>query len=136
MVFWGSYTNLHKIRSRQPRNLKLRGMIACIQCYNISDFQIQTTLNDVMMMLSLCFLFVYKTCQRQPAALKLCRLTVHLKLYNICKFESNVTRNDVIMMSLPKTMENNGKMRTSAEPNKIYIVGKVLMRAVQKCNFY
>ena len=39
-------------------------------------------------------------------------------------------------MSLPKTMENNWKMRTSAEPNKIYIVGKVLMRAIQKCNFY
>ena len=40
------------------------------------------------------------------------------------------------MMSLPKAMEDNGKMRTSAEPNKIYIVGKVLMRATQKCNFY
>ena len=41
-----------------------------------------------------------------------------------------MTRNDVIMMSLPKTIENNGKMRTSAEPNKIYIVRKVLMRAI------
>ena len=39
-------------------------------------------------------------------------------------------------MSLPKTMENNEKMRTSAEPNKIYIVGKVFTRAIQKCNFY
>ena len=66
-------------------------------------------------------------------ALKLCRLIVHLKFYKICKFESHVTRNYVIMMSLPKTMENNGKMGTSAEPNKIYIVGKVL---TQKCNFY
>ena len=27
-------------------------------------------------------------------------------------------------------------MGNSAEPNKIYIVGKVLMRATQKCNFY
>ena len=26
-------------------------------------------------------------------------------------------------------------MRTSSETNKIYIVGKVLMRAIQKCNF-
>ena len=33
-------------------------------------------------------------------------------------------------------MENNGKMRTSAEPNKIYIVGKVFMKAIQKCSFY
>ena len=33
-------------------------------------------------------------------------------------------------------MQNNGKMRTSAEPNKIYVVGKVLMRAIQKCNFF
>ena len=42
-----------------------------------------------------------------------------------------MTRNDVVMMSLLKTMENNGKMQTSAEQNKIYIVGKVLMRAIQ-----
>ena len=53
----------------------------------------------------------------------------------MCKFESHVTRNDVIMASLPKTMKNNGKMRTSAEPNKIYIVGKVLMRAIQNVIF-
>ena len=59
-------------------------------------------------------------------------LTVYSKCHKICTFESHVTRNDVILMSLPKTMENNGKMRTSAEPNKIYIVQKVLMRAIQK----
>ena len=46
------------------------------------------------------------------------------------KFESHVTRNDVIMMSLPETKENNVKMRT----NKIYIVGKALMRAIQTAN--
>ena len=40
------------------------------------------------------------------------------------------------MMSLSKTVENNGKMRTSPEPNKIYIIRKVLMRAIQKCNFH
>ena len=28
-------------------------------------------------------------------------------------------------------MDNNGNMRTSVEPNKIYIVGNVLMRAIQ-----
>ena len=39
------------------------------------------------------------------------------------------------MISLPKTMENNGKMRTSAEPNKIYIDGKVLMRTIQNVIF-
>ena len=38
-------------------------------------------------------------------------------------------------MPLPKTMENNKKMRSSAEPNKIYIIGKVLLRVIQKCNF-
>ena len=43
-------------------------------------------------------------------------------------------RNDVIMMSLPETMKKNGKMRTFGEPNKIYIVEKVLMRAIH--NFY
>ena len=137
MVFWGSYTNLHKIGLRQPRDLKLSGMIAYVQFYKIWDFQIPTTWNDVMMTSPLCFSwFLYKTCQRQPAAFKLCRLIIHLTFYKICKFESHVTRNDFIMMSLLKTMENNGKMRTSGEPNKIYIVGKVLMRAIQKCNFY
>ena len=40
------------------------------------------------------------------------------------------------MMSLPKTVRNSGKMRISEEPKKIYIVGNVLMRATQKCNFY
>ena len=85
----------------------------------------------------LCFSqSVYKTCQRQPTALKLCRLIVYSQFHKMWKFENHVRRNDVIMMSLPKTMENNRKMQTSAEPNKIYIVQKVLMRAIQKCNFY
>ena len=39
-------------------------------------------------------------------------------------------------MSLPKTMENNGEMRTSAKPKKLYINRKVLMRATQKCTSY
>ena len=46
-----------------------------------------------------------------------------------------MTRNDVIMTSLPKTMENNGEMRTSSKPNKLYIIRKVLIRAIQKCTF-
>ena len=32
--------------------------------------------------------------------------------------------------------KNNGKMQTSAKPNKLYIIRKALMRAVQKCTFY
>ena len=36
------------------------------------------------------------------------------------------------MTSLPKTM---AKIRTSAKPNKIYIIRKVLIRAIQKCTF-
>ena len=85
---------------------------------------------------SLCFSqSVHKTCQRQVTALKFCRLIVYLKFHKICKFENHVTRNDVIMMSLPKTMENNGNMRTSVEPNKMYIVLKVLMRAIQNVAF-
>ena len=31
-------------------------------------------------------------------------------------------------------MKDNGKVRTSSESNKIYIVRKVLRRAIQKCN--
>ena len=59
-----------------------------------------------------------------------------ITIYKIYKFENHVTRNDDIMMSLPKTMENNRKMRASAEPNKLHIVQKVLMTAVQKCKVY
>ena len=32
--------------------------------------------------------------------------------------------------------KNNRKVRTSAKPNKLYIVRKVLMRAIQKSTFY
>ena len=45
-----------------------------------------------------------------------------ITVYEIYKFENHVTRNDDIMMSLPKTMENNRKIRASVEPNKLYIV--------------
>ena len=38
-----SYTNLHKIRSRQPRDLKLGVMIAYMEFHEILDFQISTT---------------------------------------------------------------------------------------------
>ena len=67
------------------------------------------------MMTSSLYFFqsVYKTCQRQAIALKLRRLIVYSKVYKICKCENHVTRIDVIMMSLPKTMENNGQMRTN-----------------------
>ena len=57
-------------------------------------------------------------------------------VYKIYKFENHVTRNDDIMMSLPKTMENNRKIRASMEPNKLYLVRKILMRAAQKCKVY
>ena len=59
-----------------------------------------------------------------------------ITIYKIYKFENHATRNDDIMMSLPKTMENNRKMRASAEPNKLSFVRKDLMRAVQKCKGY
>ena len=133
MCFLVSYTNLHKIRSRQPKGLKLGGVITLYSVSQIWDFQIPATWNDVMMTPPL-FLSesVHKTCQRQPTALKLFRLIFH----KICKFENHVIWNDIIMMSLLKTMEKQWEMQTSAEPNEIYIVWKVLMRAIQKCNFY
>ena len=82
---------------------------------------------------SFCFSeSVYKTCQWQPTELKLGKLIAHVKFHKICKFENHVTRNDVIMTSLPKQW----KVRTSAKPNKLYIIRKVLMRAIQKCTFY
>ena len=81
---------------------------------------------------SFCFSeSVHKTCQRQPTELKLGKLIVHSKFHKVGKFENYVTRNDVIMMSLPKTMENNGEMRTSAKPDKLHTNRKVLMRAIK-----
>ena len=67
--------------------------------------------------------------------LKLCSLIVYSKFHKIYKFEHHVTRNDVIMMSLPKQWKQweNVDLRGT---KKIYIVQKVLMRAIQKCNFY
>ena len=38
MAFFGVLTNLHKIRSRQLRDLKLLGVIAYIQFHRIWDF--------------------------------------------------------------------------------------------------
>ena len=55
------------------------------------------------------------------------------KFHKICKFENHATRNDVIMMSLPKTMK---KMRTPEKSVKLYVIRKVLTRAIQKCEFY
>ena len=90
-----------------------------------------------MMTSSLCFFeSVHKTCQTQHTELKLGKLIVHSKFHKILKFEDHVTRNDVIMMSLPKTMEKQWEMRTSAKPKKLYINQKVLMRAIQKCTSY
>ena len=31
--------------------------------------------------------------------------------------------------------KNNGKIRTSVKPNKLYIIRQVLMRAIRKCTF-
>ena len=69
---------------------------------------------------------VYKICQRQHTELKLGKLIVHSKFHKICKFENHVTRmrHDIT--------RNNGKMRTSAKPNKLYIIRRLLMRAIQK----
>ena len=79
-----------------------------------------------MMTSSLCCCeSVYKTCQRQPTELKLGKLIVHSMFHKIRKFENHVTRNDVIMTLLPKTMGKNGESRTSAKPNKLYIIQKV-----------
>ena len=41
MVFLVYYINFHKILSRQPRDLKLGGVIAYIQFHKIEDFKFQ-----------------------------------------------------------------------------------------------
>ena len=128
--FYVSYTNLHKIWSRPTKRFKTgRGDNLYSVAENLrfsNPNNIKLCHDNVIIVFSQS---VYKTCQRPPTALKLGRLIVYSKFHKICKFENHVTRNDVIT-------KNNGKMQTSAEPNKIYINRKDLMRAIQKCNFY
>ena len=40
------------------------------------------------------------------------------------------------MMSNDVLTKDNGKMRMSEKPVKLYIIRKVLKRAIQKCTFY
>ena len=54
----------------------------------------------------------------KASPMKLCTVIVLLKAYN-----------DVIT-------KNNGKIRTSAKPEKLYIIRKVMMRAFRKCIFF
>ena len=78
---------------------------------------------------------VYKTFQRQPTELKLSKLIVQSMFHKICKFKNHVTRDDVIITSLPKTIEKQWRNADLSKPNKLCIIQKVLMRAIQKCNF-
>ena len=59
------------------------------------------------------------------------------KVPQMCKFENHVTRNDVIMMSLPNNEKQwkNADLGGTKQYIYIYIVGKVLMRAIENCNF-
>ena len=50
-----------------------------------------------------------------------------MQIWKLC--DKKWRHNDIIT-------NNNEKMRTSAKPNKLYIIRKVLMRAIQKCTFY
>ena len=36
---------------------------------------------------------------------------------------------------MTSSRKNNGKIWTSAKPNKLYIIRKILIRAIQKCTF-
>ena len=69
---------------------------------------------------------------RHPRESKLTRLIAYIMFYKICKFESSTIKNDLMMTSFTK---NNGKIRTSAKPNKLYIIRKLLMRAIENVLF-
>ena len=69
----------------------------------------------------------------QGSPMKLCTVIVLLKAYqntkrNLQKYDL-WRHNDVIT-------KNNGKIRTSAKPGKLYINRKVMMRAFRKCDLY
>ena len=69
----------------------------------------------------------------KASPMKLCTVIVLLKAYqntkrNFQKYDL-WRHNDVIT-------KNNGKIRTSAKPSKLYIIRKEMMSAFRKCNFY
>ena len=69
----------------------------------------------------------------KASPMKLCTIIVLLEAYqntkrNFQKYELG-RHNDAIT-------KNNGKIRTSAKPCKLYFIRKKMMRAFRKCNFY
>ena len=106
-------------------------MIAYIEFQKIWDFQIPTTWNVVMMTSSLCFLnlsikLASDNLQNWHLASS-SKVPQNIQIWKPC--DKKWRHNDIIT-------KNNGKMRTSSKPNKLYIIRKVLMRAIQKCTFY
>ena len=62
----------------------------------------------------------------EASPMKLCTVVVLLKAYQNTKRSFKNMTYDVTMTSLL----NNGKIRTSAKPDKLYIIRKVMLRAI------
>ena len=111
---------------------QLKILNSLIQFNKIWYFQIPTAWNDVIMMSSLWFLCLYKNLSKTTYSFEtlqadsLSKVLQNIQIWKPC--DNKWRHNDV--------NGNNGKMRTSAEPNKIYIVWKVLMKAIKKCEVY
>ena len=69
----------------------------------------------------------------KASPMKLCTVIVLLKAYQNTK--RNFKKYDLWRHNNVIT-KNNGKIRTSAKPGKLYIIRKEMMRALRKCNFY
>ena len=69
----------------------------------------------------------------KASPVKLWTVIVLLKAYQNTK--GNFQKYDLCCHNDAIT-KNNGKIRTSAKPDRLYIIRKVMMGAFRKCNFY
>ena len=106
-----------------------------MQFYKIWDFEIPTPWNDVIMeFINVFFLICLENLSKTTYSIETLQTDSLFKVLSNMQISKNhgTRNNDVIT----KNNGNNRKIGTSAKPNKIYIVAKVLLRAIQKCNFY
>ena len=75
-----------------------------------------------MMTSSLCFFLIcLQNLPKAICSIQTLQADSLSKVLQNMQFGSHVTTNDVIMISLPKTMENNGKMRIRKQIKYVYI---------------
>ena len=71
----------------------------------------------------------------KASPMKLCTVILLLKAYQNTERNFQNMTYDVTMTSYDVITEKNGKIRTSGKRDNLYIIRKVIIRALRKCNF-